>query len=160
MPTSSPIAQAAVPGRPIKIKVARMRSTMPLASIQPQRPESWLRCSSANMIEAMPSNMKKTISTKVSENTPVSGQPKRITPTRIASTAEASDHQNPGACRIRKVVTNPTIPLIRISQPIRIATASDAIGGRAMATRPRTTRTKPSTRNKTQWARIDCTSAL
>ena len=119
-----------------------------------------MRWSIANMIEAMPSSMKKKISTNVSDSTPLAGHPSRIMPTAVASTAEASDHQNPGACRIMNVVTKPTIPLMRISQPTRIATASDAIGGSAMARRPRTTRTTPSTRNNFQWARIDCANAL
>ena len=40
MPTSSPIAQAAVLGSPAKIIAPSTRSTTPLASIQPQRPDS------------------------------------------------------------------------------------------------------------------------
>src|ERR1019366_10355858 len=55
MPTSSPIAQAAVPGRPARMIAAKIKSMMPLASIQPHRPESSRLCSSANMIEATPS---------------------------------------------------------------------------------------------------------
>ena len=40
MPTSSPITHAAVPGKPAKMMAANTRSTIPLASIQPQRPVS------------------------------------------------------------------------------------------------------------------------
>jgi hypothetical protein len=43
MPTSRPRAQVAVSGSPANMIPARMRSTMPLASIQPQRPESCAR---------------------------------------------------------------------------------------------------------------------
>src|SRR4029077_7329945 len=38
MPTSNPSAQAAVPGNPAKMIVARTKSMIPLASIQTQRP--------------------------------------------------------------------------------------------------------------------------
>ena len=40
MPTRRPSAQTAVPGSPAKMMAARMRSMMPLTSIQPQRPVS------------------------------------------------------------------------------------------------------------------------
>src|SRR4029077_12549970 len=55
IPTRRPIAQAAVPGSPENMKPARMRSTMPLNSIIPQRPDSSRRWSSANMMETIPS---------------------------------------------------------------------------------------------------------
>src|SRR6202022_112688 len=44
MPTSSPSAQAAVPGRPVRMIVAKIRSMMPLASIQPHCPDSSRLC--------------------------------------------------------------------------------------------------------------------
>ena len=40
MPTRSPIAQAAVPGRPAMMTAASTRSTIPLASIRPHSPDS------------------------------------------------------------------------------------------------------------------------
>jgi Phage integrase, N-terminal SAM-like domain len=83
MPTSSPIAQAAVPGRPAKMIVAKIRSMMPLASIQPHRPDSSRLCLSANMIEATPSITKNTMSTKVSERTPRNGHNSSTIPTAI-----------------------------------------------------------------------------
>src|ERR1019366_5099350 len=42
-------------GRPARMIAAKIKSMMPLASIQPHRPESSRLCSSANMIEATPS---------------------------------------------------------------------------------------------------------
>ena len=71
-------------------------------------------------------------------------------PAAIPSTAENSDHQNPGAWRAMKVMTRPTIPLMRNSQPTRIVTASVAMGGTTIASRPSTTSTMPSIRNNTQ----------
>src|SRR5262249_49367895 len=54
MPTSSPSAQAAVPGSPAQISAARMRSMMPLTSIQIHRLDRSFLCSNAYMIEATP----------------------------------------------------------------------------------------------------------
>ena len=81
------------------------------------------------MIEATPSIMKNAINTSVSEKAPVSGEPSSIAPTMTPSAADNSDHQKPGACRIQKLVTKPTMPLTRKSQPSRIVTARVAIGG-------------------------------
>ena len=67
IPTRSPIAQAAVLGRPANTSVANTKSTTPLTSIQPQLPDNSRLWSSANMIEAAPSMMKKATSTMVSE---------------------------------------------------------------------------------------------
>ena len=116
MPTSSPIAQAAVPGRPARMIAAKIRSMMPLASIQPHRPDSSRLCSSANMIEATPSITKNTMRTKVSERTPLNGHNSSKMPAAIPRIAETSDHQKPGAWRIQKVVVKPAIPLMRKSQ--------------------------------------------
>src|SRR5262249_13594915 len=54
MPTSNPSAHSAVPGSPAQMMAARMRSIMPLTSIQPHCPESSFLCSKAYMIERMP----------------------------------------------------------------------------------------------------------
>src|SRR3984893_12739447 len=97
MPTSSPIAQAAVPGRPAKMIVAKIRSMMPLASIQPHRRDSSRLCSSANIIEATPSITKNTMRTKVSERTPLNGHNSSTIPAATPRIAETSDHQKPGA---------------------------------------------------------------
>ena len=102
MPTSRPTAQAAAPGSPAKIITASTRSTTPLASSQPQR--GVLRWLLAYMIEAMPSTTKKAISTNVSETAPVTGRASSMPPTRMASAADTSDHQKPGAARIIHVV--------------------------------------------------------
>src|SRR5450432_837016 len=67
------------------------------------------------MIEATPSIAKNTISTKVSDSTPLSGHTSSTMPAAIASTADTSAHQNPGAWRIQKVVIRPMTPLIRKS---------------------------------------------
>jgi len=66
---------------------------------------------------AMPSTTKKAISTKVSDSTPLIGQRIRITPAASAMAADSSAHQKPGALRIQNVVTSPTPPEIRNSQP-------------------------------------------
>ena len=51
--------------------------------------------------------MKNTISSKVSETAPLIGQTSSTRPAAMASTAESSDHQKPGAWRAQKVVTRP-----------------------------------------------------
>src|SRR5216684_3204200 len=150
MPTRRPSAHVAVSGSPARMMTARIRSMMPLTSIQAQRPVSSFLCSSAYMIEATPSMTKNTISSRVSETAPLIGQPSSTMPAAIPSTAETSDHQNPGAWRAMKVVTKPTTPLIRNSQPIRIATAMVATTGTTIASMPSTTRTMPSMRNSSQ----------
>ena len=103
--------------------------------------------------------MKNTISSTVSETAPLTGHASKTIPAAMASTADSSDHQNPGAWRAQNVVTKPTIPLMRNSQPKKIVTAIVAIGGTTIASRPSTTRTIPSIRNKIQCSRIDCASA-
>ncbi len=80
-----------------------------------------------------------------------------IAPTTMPSTADSSDHQKPGACRIQKVVTRPTMPLTRNSQPNRMVTARVAIGGRTTAVAPSTSSTTPSTRKRTQ---CSCSAAV
>ena len=160
MPTSSPSAHAAVPGSPVQIKAARMRSMMPLTSIQTQRLERSFLCSNAYMIEATPSMMKNTISSSVSETTPLTGQSSRTMPAAVASTADTSAHQNPGAWRAQKVVTRPTTPLTRNSQPRMMVTAMLAAIGIRIARMPSTTRTMPSIRNSFQCSRTACASAL
>ena len=102
------------------------------------------------MIDTAPSIRKNAINTSVSENAPVSGEPSSIPPTTMPSTADSSDHQKPGAWRIQKLVTSPTMPLTRNSQPNRIVTAKVAIGGRTTAVAPRTRSTTPSTKKSTQ----------
>jgi hypothetical protein len=64
--------------------------------------------------------------------------------------AENNDHQNPGAWRILKVVTNPTIPLNKKTQPTTSAIASVAIRGSMTAANPRITRMIPSTKKSFQ----------
>jgi hypothetical protein len=56
------------------------------------------------------------------------------------------DHQKPGTPRIRKVVNNPTTPLIRNNQPAKIVTARVATGGTTIAAAPRAMRMIPSMR--------------
>ena len=51
----------------------------------------------AYMIEAMPSTTKNAIKTSVSEMLPLTGQISNTTPAAIATIAEMSDHQKPGA---------------------------------------------------------------
>ena len=80
-------------------------------------------------------------------------------PTATPRIAETSNHQKPGAWRIHKVVIKPAIPLMRNSQPIRISTASVAIGGITMAARPRMARMIPSTRKSSQCSCRDVTTA-
>ena len=53
------------------------------------------------MIEATPSMTKKAISSSVSEKAPLMGFASSMMPTTTASAAEISDHQKPGAWRIR-----------------------------------------------------------
>ncbi len=119
---------------------------MPLTSIQPQRPLSSRLCSSAYMMVAKPSTAKKTMATRVSDTAPLTGQPISAMPARMPITAESSDHQNPGSWRARNVVTRPTMPLMRKSQPRKIVTDSVASGGMMMAAAPRITRMMPSQR--------------
>ena len=76
------------------------------------------------MIETAPSIRKNAIKTNVSESAPVTGDASSIAPTIMPSAADNSDHQKPGACRIQKVVTRPTMPLTRNSQPNRMVTAN------------------------------------
>ena len=106
------------------------------------------------MMEATPSMMKNTIRTRVRDTDPPTGEASRITPATMAMMAETSDHQNPGAPLAQNVVTSPTTPLMRNSQPTRMVTASVASGGMTTANRPSSTRTIPSTRNSTQCSRI------
>ena len=73
--------------------------------------------------------VKNTISSRVSETAPLTGHASNTIPAAIASAAESSDHQNPGACRAQNVVTKPTTPLMRNSHPRKIVTAIVAIGG-------------------------------
>ena len=80
IPTRRPSAHAAVPGSPVKMMKASNRSTMPLTIIQVQRPVSSFLCSSAYMIDATPSMVKNTISSKVSDMAPRIGQPNSIDP--------------------------------------------------------------------------------
>jgi len=63
---------------------------MPLASIQPQRLESWERCSTAYMIVAIPSTTKKAISTRVSETVPLIGQRIRTIPAAMLTAADTA----------------------------------------------------------------------
>src|SRR5262249_2414169 len=135
MPTSRPSAQAAVPGSPAQMMAARMRSMMPLISIQPHFPDSSFLCSSAYIIESTPSMMKNTIRSRVSETAPRTGHPNKTIPAAMASTADRSDHQNPGAWRAQNVVTKPTMPLMRNSQPRKMVTAMVASGGMMIANR-------------------------
>src|SRR6267154_458277 len=100
IPTSRPIAQAAVPGSPENMKPAKIRSTMPLNSIIPQRPDSSRRWSSANMIETIPSNARNTVNISVRDSAPFRGHSRRTTPAAVPIKAEKRDHQNPGARRI------------------------------------------------------------
>jgi len=88
--------------------------------------------------------------TGVSDNTPLNVHNSSTMPAAIPRIAERNDHQNPGAGRIQKVVIKPTTPLMRMSQPRRISTASVAMGGIATAAPPRMERMIPSTRNSTQ----------
>src|SRR6516165_7498656 len=153
MPSRSPSAQSAVPGSPISSSTPSPTSTMPLASIQPQRPESALRCSSAYRMVTAPSANRNAINTAVSDSVPSSGQPTSSTPATMPISADTSDHQNPGAWRARKVATSPTMPLSSSSQPKNTVAATEAIMGASSASTPSTTSTIPSVRNSTQWWR-------
>jgi len=61
--------------------------------------------------------MKNAIRISVSDSAPLNRPSIRTVPAAIARTAENSDHQNPGAWRIMKVMTRPTIPLMKNNQP-------------------------------------------
>jgi hypothetical protein len=65
-------------------------------------------------------------------------------------TAEANDHQNPGAPRAPNVVRSPTTPLIRRRQAKKTVNVRVAKGGIRTARAPRTSRTMPSMRNRIQ----------
>ena len=67
---------------------------------------------------ATPSITKKAISTSVSDSVPLIGQTISTMPAAMAMTADNSAHQKPGALRIQNVVTRPTPPEIRNSQPM------------------------------------------
>ena len=126
---------------------------MPLPSIHPQRPESPLRCSSAYMIETAPSTSRNAISTAVRDTVPCSGQPSSSTPATIATSAESRDHTKPGACRARKLLMRPMMPLSSKSHPKNTVAATEAITGASSASNPRMTSAMPSHRNSTQWRR-------
>ena len=111
------------------------------------------------MIEAIPSKNRNTVKTSVSETAPDKGHASSTTPAMTPTTAEQSDHQNPGAWRMRKVVIKPTIPLAKSSQPIRISTANVARGGIAIAANPRSSRTIPSKRNSRQCSLSEAATA-
>src|SRR5579872_592066 len=81
---------------------------------------------------------------------PVTGQRSSSAPATMPTTAETSDHQNPGAWRIQNVVTSPTTPEMRNSQPIRMVKAIVATIGTRMAAMPRMRSTMPSIRKSTQ----------
>ena len=102
------------------------------------------------MIEAMPSNTRKTDSTSVRDTVPESGRASKMTPAAMATSADRSDHPKPGEERMRNVLTSPTKPLMSSSQPISISTARVAMGGTMMASTPRATRTMPSIRKVRQ----------
>jgi len=112
------------------------------------------------MIETTPSIIKNVMRRRVSVRTPLIGDRSITTPTAIARIADTSDHQNPGARRIMKVVMAPTIPLMRNSQPNKSSTASVAIGGITMAATPRMTRIIPSTRKSLQCSCSDVAIAV
>ena len=80
-------------------------------------------------------------------------------PAAMAMTAESSAHQKPGALRIQNVVTRPTPPLIRNSQPMTSVKASVATTGTMIAAAPSTSKMMPSVRNSPQWAWIALTNA-
>src|ERR1700733_9388425 len=104
----------------------------------------------AYMMVMMPSITKKAISTKVSDRVPLIGQRSSTSPAAMATTAESSDHQKPGALRIQNEVMSPTMPLIRNSQPMTSSKASVAIGGTTIAATPRMASMMPSIRNSFQ----------
>ena len=134
------MAQAAVPGRPKNMSPAKMRSMRPLTNSKLQRaekPRLWVK---ANMIEATPSSERKIVRMRVSEIAPDSGQRSSTTPAAIPNRAENSDHQNPGALRMLKVLIRPTIPLTSNTQPMTISTARVAMGGSRIAAIPRISR--------------------
>src|SRR5580658_5052580 len=71
----------------------------------------------------------------------------------IASSAESSDHQNPGACRARIVAMRPIMPLARRIHAKNTVAATEAITGARIASDPRMSSAMPSHRNRTQWSR-------
>src|SRR3569833_2859359 len=144
MPTSTPSAHSAVPGRPAMMIAARTRSTPPLMSMKAQRPDNSRLCSNAYMIEAAPSTMKNAVSTSVSDSAPPRGHTRSISPTAMPSSAETSAQAKPGAPRAMKVVTRPTTPLASSSQPRKMVMPSVASGGTMIASAPSTWSTMPS----------------
>ena len=90
VPTSEPNAHAAVPGSRHQIMKARIRSTIPLTSIQVQGPESSLLCSIAYMLQARPSMLRNMTSTSVSEKSSRIGPPSSMIPATIPTTAETN----------------------------------------------------------------------
>ena len=88
---------------------------------------------------------------------PCTGRASRTMPATIPSTAEISDHQNPGIRRAQNVSARPAMPEIRNNQPRKMVTARLASGGTIIAASPKITSRMPSNRKAFQ---CSCTAAL
>src|SRR4029077_8752711 len=76
-----------------------------------------------------------------------------------ATSAESSDHPNPGACRPLNVETRPTIPAMRNSHPRKTVATMPAMNGKMIAASPSRIKTVPSPRYRPQWSCIDLVRA-
>src|SRR5713226_8468682 len=117
-PTSRPSAQAALTGQYMISTPARIRSEIPLASIQPHEPGIASLYANEPAIWKTPSAIKNAVSTIVSDSTPAAGFQISGTPTAIARAAVSSVQKNAGTSRAENIATSPTVPLIRNSQPM------------------------------------------
>src|SRR5580704_17447263 len=82
-----------------------------------------------------------------------------MVPAIKATSAESSDHPNPGACRPLNVETRPTIPAMRNSHPRKTVATMPAINGKMIAASPSRIKAIPSPRYRPQWSCIDLVRA-
>src|SRR6202022_949269 len=82
-----------------------------------------------------------------------------MVPAIKATSAESSDHPNPGACRPLNVETRPTIPAMRNSHPRKTVATMPAMNGKMIAASPSRIKTIPSPRYRPQWSCIDLVRA-
>jgi hypothetical protein len=158
MPMRRPKAHNAVPGNPANNIAANTISSAPLASIQPQEPDSLLRCWIANMIDTAPSMKRNAIRTTVKEIARDGGCKEE----GAGHYAQYRRDHRPREARCvtcAKVMMRPTMPAISKIEPKNTVAASEATRGTKIANTPKKTSTSPSTRNKTQWSRTDLASA-
>src|SRR5580698_7071110 len=104
------------------------------------------------MMETTPSTVRNAVSITVRVSTPDRGQSNKTIPATIPTTADNNDQPNPGDPRVWNVMTNPSTPLSRINQPIKISTVTVAKGGTPIAIMPKMISTIPSIKKNFQCA--------